>query len=321
MASVANELRLVQVDLADRDEQQRRPYLQEVLKRALADVPAEEHRAFLSELIARFPSWDGRSDDAGLPARAPQVVKDTFDERTPAELVARLAELAKKSPDERAAIQNALRGAELLPAAAKGGWPREAEASLRDTLQIEDQQSVDPARALELLAQLMDYVVDWDRVVWNTWRQIAPDARLRRPQALQRSVRAYLTGDPGVPKGQVTRDIGTLKQLISSLVSAIGVAGNTFAADYLKELSPGQIEDFVKGGEEKLPYIGDRGKTACWNKYVQLAAGMEDRAAKGINQAVANFVEGVMRGAMLNPAAASSAAVREQTGDAEGSST
>lgn len=245
------------------------------------------------------------------------------------ELIARLAELAGESDEARATIAKGLGSAGLAPAAppltGDAGWPRESEAALRATLQIEQQQSIDPCRALELLSQLMDYVVDWDRVVWNTWRQIAPDARLRRPQPLQRSVRAYLTRDPAVPKGQVTRDIGTLKQLISSLVSAIGVAGNTFATEYLKELSPGNIEEFVKGGEEKLPYLGDRAKTACWNKYVQLAAGMEDRAATGINAAVVNFVEQVMRGAMLNPGGTAAGAApatgpREQSGQAEGKS-
>jgi hypothetical protein len=42
---------------------------------------------------------------------------------------------------------------------------------------------------------------------------------------------------------------------------------------------------------------------------------MEDRAATGINAAVVNFVEQVMRGAMLNPGGA---AAREQSGEAEG---
>lgn len=300
---------MVQVDLADHDDEQRKPYLQEVLKRALADVPAEDRRKFMAELSERFPSWDGKTVESLMPAeRTPQSNKPALEDAPAEQLIARLAELAKKSPDERATIQSSLGSAGLLPAQAgrAGAWSREAEATLRNVLGIEDQQSIDAARALELLTQLMDYVVDWDRVIWNTWKQIAPDARLRRPQPLQRSVRAYITGDPAVPKGQVTRDVGTLKQLISSLVSAIGVAGNTFATEYLKEISPGQIEEFVKGGEEKLPYIGDRGKTACWNKYVQLAAGMEDRAASGINAAVVSFVEQVMRGAMLNPAAGSS---------------
>ena len=90
--------------------------------------------------------------------------------------------------------------------------------------------------------------------------------------------------------------MGTLKQLIASLVSAVGVAGSTMSTVYLKEISPQQIEEFVRGGEEKLPYLGDRFKTGCWNKYVQLATAMEDKAPAVINAAVANFVEQFMRG-------------------------
>ena len=214
------------------------------------------------------------------------LVEDALD---PEQLIDRLADLARKSPESRQAILAGLKEANLTSTG--DAWAKEAEFPLRAALQIDPNAALDAARVLDVMSQLLEYLSDWDRVVWSTWKQIAPESRVRRPPRLQQSVRAYLTGDASVSRNQVMRDIGTLKQLISSLVSAMGVAGNTFATGYLKELSPQQIEEFVRGGEEKMPLLGDRFKTTCWNKYVQLSAAMEENAPEVINAAVATFVE------------------------------
>jgi hypothetical protein len=238
------------------------------------------------------------SDQVGKSIRTWEgLVEDALQ---PEQLIQRLADLAKRSPESRQAILAGLSDANL--ASDDGAWAKEAEFPLRAALQVEPDVAIDPARVLDVMSQLLEYLSDWDRVVWSTWKQIAPESRVRRPPRLQQSIKAYFTNDASVSRHQVMRDIGTLKQLISSLVSAMGVAGNTFATGCLKELSPQQIEEFVRGGEEKMPLLGDRFKTTCWNKYVQLSAAMEEKAPDVINAAVVGFVEKFLKGA-LQPAA------------------
>jgi hypothetical protein len=246
-------------------------------------------------------------DDAALAENSQKSPGAAVDDKDPAALVRRLSQLAGQSPEAANAIQAALVDANLAPSSSADAspWPKEAEAQLRSVLQIEEQEMLEPARMVELLGLLLDFVIDWDRAVWSTWKQLAPNSRFKRPQPLQRSIRALLTGESSVPRTQTLRDVTILKQLISSLVSAMGVAGSTFASTYLKEISPQQIEEFVRGGEEKIPFIGDRFKTGCWNKYSQLAAAMEDKAPEVINAAIVEFVEPFLRGAATStPAAA-----------------
>src|SRR5882672_3856395 len=60
IAATANRLRLLQVELADQPESARREYLNEVISQSLVGVHPGERAAFIEELKARFPTWDGQ---------------------------------------------------------------------------------------------------------------------------------------------------------------------------------------------------------------------------------------------------------------------
>src|ERR1700753_1184433 len=81
---LANRLRLVQIDYADRGDEVRRGHLTDEIEHALAAIAPDERVAFLRELDARFPVWDPEADveetievEAAPPA---QPVAPTFDE-------------------------------------------------------------------------------------------------------------------------------------------------------------------------------------------------------------------------------------------------
>ena len=124
----ANRLRLLQADLADATEAERREQLSDEVRRALEKVPSAERNAFLEGVEARFPGWEGGrvvtygEGDGGGSAVAPTDIAELND---PAFLVRQLVKNADKMPeaDRRAA------GERLAAAPHSPGLPRLAETA------------------------------------------------------------------------------------------------------------------------------------------------------------------------------------------------
>ncbi len=294
-AATANRLRMVQVDFADQGPDVRREYLAEEVERALNNVVPEQRQAFLEELMEQFPSWDARVDV--------QLRKDESTDRSetdrrelqdPNFLVARLIELSRGLGDEERKVLTERLAEAGLASISQGAWPEDAEAPLRQNLRLGPDSTIDPARTLALVALVADFALKLDQLVWGAWQQIGRRSTIRRDKPLQHTVKAFLTGDQDVPRGQVAADLEKLRQLIASLVSAVGQAGRQFASRHLAQFSPVEIEAMasMEGGGF---LVGKEVK--CWRKYVELADALNEASIENeIMETVANYAENLMKG-------------------------
>jgi hypothetical protein len=102
-----------------------------------------------------------------------------------------------------------------------------------------------------------------------------------------------VVGDSELSQDQVRGDLDRLRQLIASLISAVGQAGQQFAAHYHRSLSPSEIEDVVK--TEGVKFF-ESPKAKYWDKYCQLAKEIgEESIEREILEAVRSTAELLMK--------------------------
>jgi hypothetical protein len=290
VAAVANRLRLLQIDFADQSESDRRGYLGEELGRTLASLPPSERKQFLEELQSRFPTWD---TNVRLDGKAP-AAQPAFDQKELNDasfLVTRLIAVAQSLPPERkAAITDRLKEAGLAGASGAGpAWPEAQANDLRAKLQMTGHEPLDPVRVLELLSQLAEVACSLDQVVWNTWRVMSPQGTIKRPAVLQKTMARFIAGDQDVPRGQVSQDVGKLRQLIAALIGAVSQTGR-FAMQHFKSFWPDEIKVLVGTSG-----FGLEGR--YWRKYVELAGTLDSNAVQdAIRQAIAEYAEALIKG-------------------------
>jgi len=295
VAATANRLRMVQVDFADQSADVRREYLSEEIERALTGVVPEQRADFLTELMNQFPSWDTRVEvQLRKDETTDRTLTDDRELRDPNFLVARLIDRsAELGEGERKVLVQRLKEAGLAKIS-QGAWPEEAEETLRQNLRLPQDEKVDPTRTLDLVGLLADFALRLDQLVWSSWQRIGPRSNIRRDKPLQQTLKAFLTGSQDVPRGQVAGDLEKLRQLIASLVAAVGQAGRQFASRHLAKFSPIEVEALasMEGGGF---LVGKEVK--CWRKYTELANAMSEASIDNeIMETIANYAENLMKG-------------------------
>lgn len=301
VTATANRLRMIQIDFADQSEAVRKEYLAEEVQRALAAVAPEQRQAFLKQLQERFPTWDrielgGAAATSG--ATSPPTTTSNFNEKELKDwtfLVERLVQLAPSlSAQAKQSIVTALAGAGLAPAG-KGGWSAQHGADLKTKLQLGAAEQVDPNRGAELLDMLAEFAGGLDLLVWNTWKQIAPQSDIRRTTPLPKVAGRFAAGDQNVPRGQVAQDINRLRKLTAAMISAVGQVGHKFGEDYVNQFAPPQIEDLVKAQGGGGIFASQ--KVKCWEQYVEMSASRDATAIEHeIMAAVAEYTEKLFKG-------------------------
>src|SRR5206468_2473581 len=150
---------------------------------ALGSVPPNERKAFLEELQEHFPTWDSKVEVQPQTSAA----RPSFDEKElqdPSFLVTRLIGVCKSLPEsQRRAITDQLMQAGLV-GVGQAEWPDQPLNDAKAKLQLNQRDSIDPGRALELLAQLAEFISSLNQVAWRTWRAMAPNSPLKPPAPL-----------------------------------------------------------------------------------------------------------------------------------------
>jgi len=294
VAAAASRLRLIQIDFADEPVDVRRGYLSDAIGQDLADVASSDREFFLRELMERFPTWDQRVDMAPLP-EAPSPVQSTTDERElhdPSFLLTRLEALLPELSDaEREAVTDRLRAMGIAPQTV-GGLPDKPIQDVIETLSLTKKQTLDPAKAVDLLGPLLTFAVKIDPLVRRAWGSLAPQSRLQSLTPLAHAMRQYVSGSGTVNREQIVLAVEHLRQLLASMVFAIAQSGK-FTSSYLARFSPDKIEDLVKMDGRKLLVSND---ARCWDKYRQLAGQFlnEGEIEKGLRERIASFIEALV---------------------------
>lgn len=269
---LAASLRLLRADLSGEPPEVRERLLSEVIANAVQALPADQRRAGLAATAAEFPvaaSAPVLESPAPEPLPPPPPVEvlptDPF-------VVAR--HLVSLVPEMNAAQVQALAGelqqSGLLPVTAKGpdnGPPEQLQKRLE---KLAPGRTLDVQRSLRLLDLLLDLTSNIDQLVWQIWKNVAPNSVLHREPGrapdLRKYLAPYLTGDPEISTEQVRQTVEKSRKLIAGLLAAMGAIGQICAARVLSRLSP-EIIRKAAGGESGVFESSDR---KCWRKYNEL---------------------------------------------------
>jgi hypothetical protein len=293
VTATATRLRLVSADFADAAADVRARNLSDEVERALAKVHPGQRRNFLQALTDKFPSWDGelRVTPTQSAAQSPTDQRELSD---PTFLVTRLCALASKIPAEgRKAIAERLREAGVIPQAATLPWSDDLVAGLTTKLQLGGQRKIDPARVFELATLLVEFSLGLHQLVGTAWRTLAPSTdNKHRPGSLQNVMGKFIAGDPQVNRTQVATEVDRMRQLIASVLAAVGEAGRQIARGQVERFSPAEIRNAAAREKTMLTSI----EATCWKKYLQLWDSMDEAAIeKEIRDTIAKYAESLLR--------------------------
>ncbi len=278
-AATANRLRSIQIDFADQPPQDRLMYLDETVQQSLATLGQEERQAFLRELESRFPTWD----DQAVVAKAQKGVRESATNESelkdPSFLVRRLVELAKgmSEADRRSQIIEPLAKAGLSKVG-EAGLPVEPLASLKKSLEIPAERTLDAVRLVRLIETLCVSVCKLDQIIWEIWKKMGGrrEGAGRMPAtSLSRQIRQFLIGNEEVTMSNVFEAVEHLRALTAALLSSVSQVGSKFAHGDIARLRPEEIEAVAIHERKMLEGL----ESASWRKFKQLAPGLLDPLA------------------------------------------
>ena len=296
--STAQKLRMAQISFAEEDAEQRGEYLEELIGHDLESVFPEERKGYLQALQRHFPCLDCTLE----PGAAPASEEPALSEATLDMVVDRLMQLVEGlEDDERGDVLKILEEAGLSLAAgeeasqAEGdvSLPKRVDEAVQYLLRQLGMDKLDLARTVKLVTLLVQFTGSADDVVWKTWRTVAPRSSTRRPFDLQKEMHRYITGDRSVSGINLMHQIDGLKKMMASMIAGVGQAGATFSRAYMSKYSPQSIEAQI---EKKGGGLLSSQEYKCWNRYVEVAAGLtEDAIEHEIKEAIAKYTEYLLK--------------------------
>lgn len=275
--AAANRLRLLQADLADESAENRANALYQEVREAVGKILPEQRRQFLQELETRFPTFsDAGAGESFVPKSAPPPDSKLLTDS----LVALAASL---SPEQKQNVVDRLRDAGFPLVG--GELPEQEMAELTRLLQLTPGGAKpDPARSLQLLMVLVEFVGKLDQAVWSSWAQVDPKSDIKRPGPLQRTMGKFLRAE--VARTDVTKDSERLLKLTASLIVSLQKIGPGLFRAYFDPVLPDNIAEGVQGG-----YLKNK-EAQCWKRYEERAASMDSVTFNtAMFAAVARFVK------------------------------
>ncbi len=288
VAQTANRLRQIQADFADDQAKTREQYLSDEIKETLSQILPEQRDAFLDALKEHFPTWDASMvvPDAPSQADAGQSKRDQEEWNDVSFVLERLIALAKDQPEDQKQqliIQLSQAG---LTAAGELGCPQRLVDELKAKLKLTQDDTIQPARVVELATQLVIFAQSLDHLTWQIWKQIDTRSKRGNNGNLQSTMTRFSRGDSDV---SLSRDVEHLRHLVAALLSAIGQVGRQFAQQHLARFAPADIKAAV--ARDKSIWTSE--EVLCWKHYEKLFQAIDDPAAIDIQikQIIADFVK------------------------------
>lgn len=276
-AELANRLRLVQVDFADKPAEDRQGFMSDALNSGLSGLTPEHRREVVALLIERFPSWDANVQIGAGALAAPVQAKADDDERNdPSYHMARLIELASRmTPGEKQAAAEELKRAGFA-LQGEGGLPEGPLTALQKVLGHTAKDRIEPGRVVEMAELLLDVMtLQLDPLVTQLWKRMAPNSLHKKQETLRVTLSRFAAGDRETVRAQVEREIGALRKLTSALLSATAGASPQVVQKQMERFGPTEIERAVKDEGVKWSF-----EATCWNRYKTLCASMDRNVAE-----------------------------------------
>jgi len=288
--ALANRLRMIQADLADKDTQTQREVLCEEIERALKTLRGDQYAIFHEGLKNQFPVMA----DLGIgpcPVESEGSGKtELHGGRAVPERV--LESLMQLTPEQRDGVISRAQGGEKKPTGDGCQW-HEVTHSLRQILGMRDDQQVQADGLPNLLILLVDFVIRLEPVVWNTWSKLAPRTEVRGMGGVKPLLGGIVAGQQGSEVCEMERRLKLLQQLVIAMVTAVGPIGSQFAQKYLSTFSPKEIRAMVNMEGKQFLVSED---VQCWRKYEKLASSLNGETIEGqIQKILVEYVQALMK--------------------------
>jgi hypothetical protein len=293
-AALAQRLKVIQNNWVEEDSGARRDQIRREISEHLDGISEGERPAYLMALQAHFP--DGLAMPGAEPVKAPVEAAPMG----PREACAHLLETLKDASDrDKAAVATQLRKSALLPLSGPD-TPGADELTvlypeLQRRLALRAGAGINSKRVLKVLLHLLETFIGMDDLLWNLWRQIAPNAQLRRKtrKDARQLIGAYLTNDPSVSYADVTDSMEWTRKLNTSILSSTGPVGRNFSKRCQDRFSPEAIRKVVEiEGHRRLLESND---VRCWKKYETLAGDMSETVlTQQLVEILTTYVEDIM---------------------------
>jgi hypothetical protein len=294
LLALSQRLRVLHTELADQAGDMRAEQLRDEVQRALSGLPPNEREPFLTDLLEQFPTWANGQAAPVAPAPAKTVTVAAPEVKDPKVLADKLIENSKGLSDsDRLAIADRLGAAGFAvikikeaPASA-GGLPTVQLNEFKKVIGIPADGNVDPARLVEVASLLAEFTLKLEPWACSYWRDLAPEAKNSIYQTLNKDLAKYTSGDAGLNKEAMAKNIYKLRSLVSLLMKGVMEAGKQFARDHLGRYSLEAVGSSAqKGGAFKSQAVCN------WEQYVKLMEGVDGAAIeKRLKQVIAKDVD------------------------------
>ena len=287
----ASRLRLVGADFADEDQRSRVGCFCEEIERALKTIVSDKRRAFLEQLMERFPT-EGLG---GQPAqRGPATDQDKLNE--PDYLVSRLVDqIPKLTPEKKASIAKDLRDAGLR-SPAETALSEKVVENLKTSLGVPKSAEIDGAKLVELVSILVKFIIELEPMIWRVWKELSPKSKIRPPKTLTAAALGQLVVvDSRTFPGQIEQELAVLRKLMVGVPAGVNVACSEFCGEHIRRFSPSAVSASVEM-EGKGGFFSGSDDAKCWRKYRELASHLtEDSVVAEIKRIIADYVESLMQ--------------------------
>jgi len=283
-----NRLRLVQADCSDAEPDRRAECLTGELEESLKEIPLEQRREFLEELLRQF-SWHEASDRQANVGSVPppHPAKPTNDPNTLVSLL--LEALPRLAAEDRERIKARLHEAGLWQAKSMAS-PSPAVQQLMSELKLTGKSGVSEENLAKLAAPFVSHLLKVESLMGQAWKSLSlARGKGRPPDGLQEIVRQAL-GDDSDSMRKLVDELDDVYLALTALLEGMGLCGNALSGSLHGKLKPEGIKQRIGTSHfGTLPWLAE---AKCWTEYCEVARDVLQPHAlqRDIDRAIAECV-------------------------------
>lgn len=269
-------LRESQSEMASLAPQDRKAFLEDMLRNATRAMPPEAKRAMYTAALGMLAP---EKSQAGAPAPAASSQQAVSVDDAAGVLSRQWANL---SPEKRKALLATLTASGVVPASSGGPSPEK----LREAFGFEGPESVDSEQAVAAALACVKTMLTIHRTSFPVWQQRFAGTQERRGISFPTNLRSLAKGDSGATQ-RLEGDLKYFTAMMAAIFNSLGKLANTHASKHLEDFSPEAIRTMVGTGGT---FIKSK-EASYWAKYEEMMAEVtQDSLARDLRNLFAEIV-------------------------------
>jgi hypothetical protein len=269
-------LRESQSEMASLSPQDRKAFLEDMLRNATRTLPPEDKRAMYTATLGMLaPEKSGGAVATAAPSQPAAVSVDDA-----------AAVLAKQwgnlSAEKRKALLATLTGAGVVPAGSGGP----SSEKLREAFGLEANDAVDSEQAVAAALACVRTMLTIHRTSFPVWQQRFAGTQEKRGISFPTNLRTLAKGDSGSSQ-RLDGDLKYFTAMMAAIFNSLGKLANAHASKHLEDFSPEAIRTIVGSGGT---FIKSK-EASYWAKYEEMMAEVtQDSLARDLRNLFAEIV-------------------------------